>query len=262
MSADTGLGIIVAGAIGSVAGGGTTRRPTRSIGAIVANVTVEERHRDDMEITDHPIEQGALVSDHAFKRPAEVTITVAWSNSPSAPAGLLGGITGSLLDKVSGSVQNALQGIAAKAIGGSALGNLAVAKLGDLKALGLETALQVDSGRGVGTSAVQDVYRQLIALQLSAVPITVYTGKRAYRNMVIRSVDTDTTTKTENALVAVLVCREVFIVQTQVVAVSAAPADQANPLATAPIANDGAKQVAAASTDPSILAAAASSWSA
>lgn len=53
----------------------------RSLGTIVPNVVVEEQHRDELLITEHPIEQGAAISDHAYKRPAEVTMRCGWSNS-------------------------------------------------------------------------------------------------------------------------------------------------------------------------------------
>ena len=58
-------------------------------------ITMEEQHSDEVQITDHPIEQGAAITDHAFKLPAELTVKIAWSNSPSG-AGLLGGIRGLL----------------------------------------------------------------------------------------------------------------------------------------------------------------------
>jgi hypothetical protein len=53
----------------------------RSIGGIVAQVTVSESERDELTVTEHPIEQGAPISDHAFKRPSEVTIRAGWSAS-------------------------------------------------------------------------------------------------------------------------------------------------------------------------------------
>ena len=51
----------------------------RSIGGIVAQVTIEEREHDELFITEHPIEQGAPINDHAFKRPSEVNIRAGWS---------------------------------------------------------------------------------------------------------------------------------------------------------------------------------------
>ena len=51
----------------------------RSIGGLTADITIEESERDELTITEHPVEQGAPIADHAFKRPSEVTIRAAWS---------------------------------------------------------------------------------------------------------------------------------------------------------------------------------------
>jgi hypothetical protein len=53
----------------------------RNIGGFVADVTVEEIHIDTLEITRNPVEQGAAVTDHAYKEPAAVIIRAGWSNS-------------------------------------------------------------------------------------------------------------------------------------------------------------------------------------
>lgn len=53
----------------------------RSIGGIIANVTVEEEGVDELTITKHPVEQGASITDHAYKQPARLTLRVGWSNS-------------------------------------------------------------------------------------------------------------------------------------------------------------------------------------
>ncbi|MHA6837687.1 phage baseplate protein [Ralstonia pseudosolanacearum] len=54
------------------------------MGTFSAYITLEERHRDELVITDHPVEQGAQISDHAYKKPSEVTITIGWTNSSLA----------------------------------------------------------------------------------------------------------------------------------------------------------------------------------
>jgi hypothetical protein len=59
----------------------------RAIGPIQANVTVEESGDDELYITQHPVEQGATISDHAFKRPAEVLLRCGWSNSSAESGG-------------------------------------------------------------------------------------------------------------------------------------------------------------------------------
>lgn len=53
--------------------------PRRSIGGIFPQIVVEEQHDDTLEITDFPVESGASISDHAFKKPERVTITAATS---------------------------------------------------------------------------------------------------------------------------------------------------------------------------------------
>jgi Dit-like tail protein len=53
----------------------------RNIGGFVADVTVEEIHLDTLEITRNPVEQGAAVTDHAYKDPPAVIIKTGWSNS-------------------------------------------------------------------------------------------------------------------------------------------------------------------------------------
>lgn len=47
----------------------------------VNQITVEESHHDEMEIVDHPIEQGAPITDHAFKKPSELTLTIGWTGA-------------------------------------------------------------------------------------------------------------------------------------------------------------------------------------
>lgn len=167
-------------------------RPTRKIGDIVANVTMEEKHHDVLEITDHPVERGANISDHAFKRPNEVTIRCGWSDS-----------------------------------------------VGTIGADGE----QVDSGTGVGSTSVADIYQQLLTLQASAVPVDVYTGKRKYTDMLLQSITTETDAKTEYSLICLIVLRQVIIVNTTITQVSAPAADQADPSRTDPVENDGTKQL-------------------
>lgn len=53
----------------------------RNIGGFIADVTLEEDHTDEVVITEHPVERGAAISDHAYKRPATVVVQVGYSNS-------------------------------------------------------------------------------------------------------------------------------------------------------------------------------------
>ena len=56
-------------------------RPQRSIGGIFFDVVIEEAHEDTLQITEHPVEQGAAISDHAYKSPTKVTIRAGVSDS-------------------------------------------------------------------------------------------------------------------------------------------------------------------------------------
>lgn len=55
--------------------------PSRSIGTLMANVTVQEMHSDEYSITDHPVETGTTISDHCFALPQVVEIRCGWSDS-------------------------------------------------------------------------------------------------------------------------------------------------------------------------------------
>lgn len=56
---------------------------SRRVGLIVPDVVVSEKHQDALEITEHPVEIGAPVADHAFKRPSEVTMEMGFSGGGS-----------------------------------------------------------------------------------------------------------------------------------------------------------------------------------
>lgn len=54
---------------------------SRSIGGIRPEVVIEETGRDSLFITNHPVERGAAISDHAFKMPVECELRCGWSDS-------------------------------------------------------------------------------------------------------------------------------------------------------------------------------------
>lgn len=58
-----------------------TIRPARNIGGITFDVVIEEHHEDSLEITEHPVEQGAAISDHAWRRPATVILRAGVSDA-------------------------------------------------------------------------------------------------------------------------------------------------------------------------------------
>ena len=121
----------------------------RAIGTLIPDVTIEETHVDQIRITDHPVETGASVSDHAFKMPETVEMRVGWSNST-------GGYTG----------------------------------------------------------YVQTVYDELVRLQNMREPMTVYTGSRVYRDMLIETISKTTDQKSEFALMCSVSLRRIILTST------------------------------------------------
>lgn len=166
----------------------------KSITQIIKQVTLEEVHTDEMEITEHPVEQGTVIADHAFARPAEVIITAAWSNSPNATStlGALGGFAA------------AQSGAARALVGALEFGS------GLMNALG---------GLSSGQTNTQKTYDGILKLYRNRRLFDVYTGKRVYKNMMIRSLSTTTDRETENMLILRITCRQILMAATQTVTV-------------------------------------------
>lgn len=154
---------------------------SRSIGGIIPDVVIEETHRDSLIITQHPVEKGAAITDHAFLRPAEVEMRCGFSNSSRGDAGY-----------------------------------------------------------------ARQVYDALRRLQASRQPFSVYTGKRAYRDMLIADLGVTTEARTENVLAVAVRLQQIIIVSTKTTgtgsSTTAAGASQANPASTGGVQNKGEQQ--------------------
>ncbi|HCO6890825.1 TPA: hypothetical protein OBS79_000608 [Escherichia coli] len=59
------------------------RLQSRKIGIFVPDVVVSEKHVDALEITEHPVEFGAAINDHAYKRASEVTMECGFAGGGS-----------------------------------------------------------------------------------------------------------------------------------------------------------------------------------
>lgn len=151
---------------------------SRAVGTVIPDVVVREVHRDELIITQHPVEKGATITDHAFKRPSECEMFCGFSNSAAGYEGY-----------------------------------------------------------------TRDVYQRLLALQNTRRPFTAYTGKRAYRNMLIRGLSVETDPSSENTLMVVVGLQEIILVSTQTTGTGTATAgagvDQASPSSTGSTANMG-----------------------
>ncbi|HEY7996671.1 MAG TPA: hypothetical protein VIE14_07365, partial [Steroidobacteraceae bacterium] len=73
-----------------------------NIGGIDVNVAVEEVHSDTLELTEHPVETGAAITDHSYRRPSEIVLRCGWSNSdPSALKAIASGLVAGSVMSVS-----------------------------------------------------------------------------------------------------------------------------------------------------------------
>ncbi|PKF31923.1 phage baseplate protein [Acinetobacter proteolyticus] len=87
---DGGLGAVTSYQNSEILGSLLLSGRGRTIMGLFADVTVEEKHKDELKVTEHPTEVGAAISDHAFKEPPEVTMKVGWSESAGTLNGFLG----------------------------------------------------------------------------------------------------------------------------------------------------------------------------
>lgn len=153
---------------------GTANNPNINL-----QVTVEEQHHDEMEIVDHPIEVGAPITDHTFKRPAELTIHMGWTQAQ-------------LLE------------------------------------------LAKDANQEEYLNALAEVYNQLLQGQANRVLYTVNTAKRVYQDMAIKGISTITDKENRNVLMVVMTMRQLILVSSQILSVSASQTYQAQPQNTNP----------------------------
>jgi hypothetical protein len=56
-------------------------------GTLNIDCSIEEQGVDTLTITEHPVEIGATISDHAYINPARLTLRAGWSNSSSLAGG-------------------------------------------------------------------------------------------------------------------------------------------------------------------------------
>lgn len=160
---------------------------------IIADAVVEEKHHDELEVTSHPVQSGAAISDHAFKRPAEVVLTLGWSNSPVKSSSLVNAGIGAAA---------AVNPLARTVAGVASLGTAAQSVLS-----------------GAATNQINAIYKNLLLLQETRSLFILYTGKRTYTNMICKSLMTETTDKTANSMLVTMICQQIILVDTQTVSI-------------------------------------------
>lgn len=71
--------------------------PYHALGTLIPHIVTEENHRDGMVITQHPVEVGAPVTDHAFMQPYSVQMHAFWSDSTAGTPGYVQAVYDALL---------------------------------------------------------------------------------------------------------------------------------------------------------------------
>ncbi|HBV9098994.1 hypothetical protein Q4R79_18405 [Morganella morganii] len=81
---------------------------------------------------------------------------------------------------------------------------------------GFDTSSMFDISTGLKLgSSPREIYQQLLDLRASKKPFDVITGKRDYKNMLIRAIEVTTDNTSENVLMVVLTLRQLIIVETK-----------------------------------------------
>jgi Dit-like tail protein len=198
------------------------------IGGIQVDTTIEEFYEDTVEFTDQPVQTGANITDHSFKKPMELVLSCGWSDSSSS--GFLGGFGSIGLSAIS----PALSGIVGAAAGISGLLNPGAGNAGAFS-----------GGSMVASDYVAGIYSQLLQMQEARQPIIVVSGLRSYTSMGFGTIRVRRDPKTSFALMVQAFFRQLILVDTQQSTV-APQANQAIPASTADIVNAGAQQLQSA----------------
>ena len=179
-------------------------------------VPIVEEHRDELNITEHPVEQGATVTDHAWKLPALLTLRMGWSTSQ--PASSVSGIN-----------------------------NILTSSLGLLNGA---LTLPVLAGffNAASDAYINLIYNTLLSLQVNRTLITVATGRRLYQNLLLQSLSLQTDEKTEHALIVTAVLKQIILVSAQVISTPVNATANANPQALNPTQPQGQQNLSATGT--------------
>jgi hypothetical protein len=196
-----------------VAAGSILGLPTQgNIGGITIDTTVEELYEDSLEVTEHPVELGALITDHSYKRPMEILLRCGWSDANSSAAlDALASLTGT---------------------------NSPTSQTGGFT-----------GGAMAASDYIAGIYSQILQLQESRQTISVVAGLRSYDSMLITRCTVRRDQRTQTTLLLEAHCRQVILVSTSS-ATLPPQANQATPANTAETMNTGTQQTQPGSPAP------------
>lgn len=115
--------------------------------------------------------------------------------------------------------------------------------LGGIRGLINTGQIVVSNILGESSSQINEIYTRLLKCQSSREPVSVFTGKREYTDMLIKSLMTTTDKNSENYLSVTVSFQQIIRVTTSVITSQRVPAaNQQNPGSTQAPVNSGVKQ--------------------
>jgi hypothetical protein len=171
---------------------------TAAFDVINVDATLSEVHTAEIELTQHPVETGADITDHARQKPREVKLDGFITNSPMDDSLVMAGAR--------------------------ALASLAVGGASAQAAVGLNGTLNIL--QQFGTEPVRDAFDKFQRLYQNATLVNLYGPFRNYTNMILVSFQADRRQDVGDGLKFTATFREVFFVSSQQITVSVVPGAQ------------------------------------
>ncbi len=173
------------------------RTRTVSINVLTIDATLEESHSSSVDITDFPIEDGSIISDHFILKPKELTIEGIITDTPINPLAQLTGL------------------ISVGAVAASA--KLGVPIIGGVLGAGLGAS--IGGLLGVSKNRAKDAFHFLLELQEQRQLFDVVTGLKLYKNMCLTSLSVPRRTDTGQAIRFSASMREIKIVSSEIISI-------------------------------------------
>jgi hypothetical protein len=157
------------------------------------DVTLTENHNFESEVTDNPVEEGVVISDHIDLKPESLTITGVISDTPL-------------------NFTTSIQGAATTA--GAFVGKKIVGPLGAVAGVGAGAV----AGLLVSpNNRMKNTFDHFRDLQSKRVPFTVITGLKRYTNMVIVTLTVNRDSKSGRSFNFTATLKQIRIVESKTI---------------------------------------------
>lgn len=199
------------------------------VGSIKFDLEISENHSIEAQVSEHPIENGATVSDHVRVLPRKGTIVGMVTNHPLTP----GTLPSDFVDRMS-QIGNPtwLQSLA------NQYGTAEV-----LTAKDFESIPRLTPGENNRARNTWELFKKLVS---DRQPVTIMTGVEKYADVVVTKVSTSREARTGDSLRFAVEFQEIkFVTLTEIAITNATKAPLPSvPVAKAPKGKTGGKQVA------------------